>query len=269
MSKEFQLGLIGAGVMGSALVRAAVSAGVVEGHQIVAYDPDTPRLQALCEDTGAVPAASNAELVAAADAVLLAVKPQAVGDVLGPLGFRSEQLLISIAAGVPIARLKALTGAEQPIARVMPNILCIVRAAASAVVFSPEVSQSQRAFCRSLLGAAGMVVEVEETLMDAVTGLSGSGPAFVALVIEALADGGVRAGLPRDQALRLAAQTVAGTGKYVLETNELPAALKDRVCSPAGTTIEGIAELEQAGVRSAFIEAVTRAARRSAELGKG
>ncbi len=254
--------------MGSALVRAAVAAGVVLPDQVAAYDPDTQRLEALAAETGIHAAASNAELVERADAVLVAVKPQVLGEVLEPLDFRPGQLVISIAAGVPIARLKAFTSASQPVARVMPNILCLVRAAASAVTYSPEVTEQQRQFCEALLSAAGVVVQVEERLMDAVTGLSGSGPAFVALVIEALADGGVRAGLPRAEALRLAAQTVAGAGKYVLETGEHPAALKDRVCSPAGTTIEGVAALERGGLRSALIEAVVAAAERSAELGK-
>ena len=268
MAEKVRLGLIGAGVMGSALVRAAVGAGVVSPDQIIAYDPADERLRELCEATGVRAAQDNNELVAHAEVVLLAVKPQVIAEVLGPLALSTDQLLISIAAGVPIAHLKELTSLAQPIARVMPNILCLVRSAASAVAYSPEVDERGREFCEALLGAAGIVVPVEEKLMDAVTGLSGSGPAFVALVIEALADGGVRAGLSREQALRLAAQTVTGAGKYILELGETPASLKDRVCSPAGTTIEGIASLERAGIRAAFIEAVTAAARRSAELGK-
>lgn len=267
---RYRLGLIGCGVMGSALVRAAVAAGVVKGQQVIAYDIDQDRLAALCGRLGLTSAGDNAEVVASSQRVLLAVKPQVAEAVLSPLqdAWRRQQVLISILAGVPICRLQDLTRGDLPVVRVMPNILCTVGEAASAVAFSPQVPASGRAWVIKFLEAAGIVEEVDEKLMDAVTGLSGSGPAFAAVVLEALADGGVAAGLPRPQALRMAAQVLAGVGKYVLELNEHPAELKDRVCSPGGTTIAGIAALERRGLRGAIIEAVVAAARRSKELGQ-
>ncbi len=268
---EYRLGIIGVGAMGSALAEAFVRAGKVEPQKLAAFDVDGRRLASLAERLGIVAASSNAELVGSSEAVLIAVKPQQLAECLEPLrdAWRSGQLVISIAAGVSIATMKKLTREDCPVARVMPNILCLVRQAASAVAFSEDASDEQKRWVLDLFSAAGFAAEVEEKLMDAVTGLSGSGPAFVAVVIEALADGGVAAGLPRDLAYKLAAQTVAGAGAYVLERGELPAALKDRVSSPGGTTIAGLRKLEEAGVRSGLIEAVVAAARRSRELAQG
>jgi len=269
--QQAALGLIGGGVMGSALARGVVGSAVLAGAELLVYDADSSRAEALAKELKCKVAESNQEVVAASEAVLLAVKPQVAAGVLAPLQelWRSGQLLISIMAGVPVARLQELTRQDLAVARVMPNVLATVGAAASAVAYSERVRARQKKFVERLLGAVGTVVVVEERLLDAVTGLSGSGPAFVALVIEALADGGVAAGLPRDQALQLAAQTVLGAGKYVLDTGELPEALKDRVCSPGGTTITGVRLLEAGGLRSALIEAVVAAARRSEELGRG
>lgn len=267
---RLELGVIGVGVMGGAMVRGILAAGVVAPDQTRVYDADEVRLAELVAATGARAAKANDEVVDGCQTVLLAVKPQAVTAVLEPLAalWREDHLLISIVAGLPIARLQGLTREGLATARVMPNVLCTVGAAASGVAFSERVKAASRAWVKSLLGSVGVAVEVEEKLMDAVTGLSGSGPAFVALVIEALADGGVAAGLPREQAVRLAAQTVMGTGKYLLETGEHPARLKDRVCSPAGTSIGGVRQLEAGGLRAALMEAVVRAARRSEELGQ-
>jgi pyrroline-5-carboxylate reductase len=267
---DLRLGVIGVGVMGAALLRGLVEAGVVEPRNVTAYDADARRLAEVAGELGASAAAGNEAVVDGSEVVLLAVKPQALAEVMVPLAphWRAGQLLVSIAAGVTLERLRGLTRADMAVARVMPNVACLVRAGASGVAFCEATSAEQRELVRRMLAAVGSVVDVEEKLMDAVTGLSGSGPAFVAMVIEALADGGVAAGLRRDQALALAAQTVMGAGKYVLEREEDPTLLKDRVCSPGGTTIAGVRVLEASGLRSALIEAVVRAAERSRELGK-
>jgi pyrroline-5-carboxylate reductase len=204
-----------------------------------------------------------------AERILVALKPQVIGQVLeGVRGhMREGQLLISIAAGVPIETLREAAGGPPNIVRVMPNICCTVGAAASAFAPGPDVTDEQRRFVADMLRSAGEAVEVEEKLINAVTGLSGSGPAFAALFIEALADGGVKAGLSRDQAQRLAAQTALGAARWVMENDDGPARLKDLVSSPGGTTITGVAALEARAFRSAVIEAVVAAADRANELG--
>src|SRR5207247_2081896 len=178
-------------------------------------------------------------------------------------------LIVAIAAGSPLSRITARLGGARKLVRVMPNTPCLVRAGASAIAISPAVSVEEQALVVRLFEAVGTVVVVEERLMDAVTGLSGSGPAYVFQIIEALADGGVKMGLPRDTALTLAAQTVLGAAKQVLETREHPARLKDKVASPGGTTIAGLHALEAGGVRSAVIAAIEAATKRSEELGRG
>jgi pyrroline-5-carboxylate reductase len=267
--QHYTLGVIGAGVMGGALTKGIVSAKVVEPARIVVFDVDRERMEQLCTATGAGQAKDNVELVQRSQVVLVAVKPQVLEAVLRPLhdNWREDHLLVSIVAGVTIERLKTLTRADMPVARVMPNVLCTVQAGVCGVAFSEEVPQPQRHWVKEVLGAVGVVVEIEERLMDAVTGLSGSGPAFVAAVIEALADGGVAAGLSRGQAIMLAAQTVMGTGKYVLDSGDHPGQLKDRVCSPGGATIAGIRALESGRLRSTLMEAVLQAVQRSRELG--
>ena len=177
--------------------------------------------------------------------------------------------MISIAAGVPLAKLEALLSAGARVIRVMPNTPALVGASASAFALGAAATREDAALTERLFSAVGIAYEVKERLLDAVTGLSGSGPAYVCLLIEALSDGGVAAGLPRDVATRLAAQTVLGSAKMVLETGQHPAVLKDMVTSPGGTTIEGLHELEKAGVRGAFMNAVRAAAEKSKQLGQG
>jgi len=205
---------------------------------------------------------------AAAAVVFLAVKPQqaqiAGRDVAGRL--RPDAVLVSIVAGLPSASLVALTGVPRVI-RVMPNTPCLVGRGVSVVCQAAEVPATAAARIRDLLGAVGHVHEADEGQMNAVTGLSGSGPGFIALVVEALADGGVKAGLPRQLALALAVETLSGTGALLEQTGEHPAQIKDRVSSPGGTTIAGLAVLEQRGVRGALIDAVVAAASRAKELG--
>ena len=261
------LGVIGAGMMGSALVRAFINAGLLEANRVIISDVYPATLTALADTLGVTTTDDNRLLVEQSAVVLLAVKPQVLSAVLEPLSLRDEQLVVSIAAGVTLAKLAALTSDNQPIVRVMPNILATVAQASSAYAPNAQVTEAQVDFVQRLLGGAGVAVKVEERLMDAVTGLSGSGPAFVAVFAEALIDGGVAAGLPRADATKLTAQMLRGVGEWLLQTGGSPAQLKDLVTSPGGTTIAGLRALEAGGLRGAAIEAVVAAAQRSKELG--
>jgi pyrroline-5-carboxylate reductase len=202
--------------------------------------------------------------------LVLAVKPQTMAAVLAEVRptVSPRHLVVSIAAGVTLGQLAAGLGPDARLIRVMPNTPCLVGASAAGFAAGPAATADDVALVARLFGAVGKAFAVPEHLLDAVTGLSGSGPAFVYVLIEALADGGVRVGLPRDVALALAAQTVLGSAKMVLETGTHPAALKDAVASPGGTTIAGLHALERAGFRAAAMDAVEAAARRAAELGK-
>ncbi len=265
---RYRLGIIGTGVMGRALLSAAVRNGVVEATEVIASDV-SPARRSEAEQLGCAATDDNREVVDGAANILVAVKPQVIGEVLGDLRqeFRAGQLVVSIAAGVSLETLREAVGRAPNLVRVMPNICCTVGEAASAWSAAPGVTDEQRAFVAELLGAAGEVVEVEEELLDAVTGLSGSGPAFAAVFIEALADGGVKAGLGRGQALRLAAQTALGAARWILDNDASPAVLKDLVSSPGGTTIAGLSALEARAFRAAVMEAVVAAAERARELG--
>ena len=206
----------------------------------------------------------------ACEVLVLAVKPGQADEVLSEISghFSGEHILISIAAGVPLARMQKILGAGARIVRVMPNTPALVSAGASAYALSAGAQPGDAALARQLLSTVGEAFEVKESLLDAVTGLSGSGPAYAFLMIEALSDGGVAAGLPRDTATRLAAQTLLGSARMVLETGLHPGALKDMVTSPGGTTIEGLHELEKGGVRAALMNAVRAAADKSRRLGQ-
>ncbi len=265
---QYTLGVIGAGNMGSALVRGIVRAGALAPEQVLVFDTAPQSAQTLVEEVGVVRAASAAAVASDSAYVLLALKPGIILPVVREIGraLSDDQVLISIAAAVPLAQIaQALTTAKPALVRVMPNTPALVGAGLLAVA-APGVPPEKVAVVERLLAATGRVVRVDESLMDAVTGLSGSGPGFVFLVIEALADGGVAAGLPRPIALELAAQTVLGSAKLLLETGEHPAALKDKVATPGGTTIAGLTALERAGVRAALIAAVEAAAERAREL---
>jgi len=270
MREQKTIGFIGAGNMAGAMIRGLVKGGL-PGQRILAFDVDRSKLQALSREFRIRSARSNAELIAHSRAVVLAVKPQVMDAVLHEIGPLSAPapLVLSIAAGVTIARLRAALGPESRVVRAMPNTPALIGKGISGFCAGPKVSQTERHLARALLEALGPALEFhDESLLDAVTGLSGSGPAYVYLIIEALSDGGVKMGLARDAALMLAARTVAGAAAMVLETGEHPAKLKDMVTSPGGTTIAGLAVLEKARVRSALIQAVERATRRSRELGK-
>src|SRR5262245_42118747 len=264
------IGFIGAGQMARALARGFVSANLVSGRQIAFCDP----VEAAAIEFGrgvadARKCATNAEVTAQSNVIFLAVKPQNVRAVFAEVGgqLSTEKLVISIAAGVTLARLYEGLKTNR-VVRVMPNTPALVGKGASAYSLGSAATAADGQLVGQLLGAVGQSFQVDEKLLDAVTGLSGSGPAFVYVMIEALSDGGVRMGLPRDVATALAAQTVRGAAEMVLTIGEHPAVLKDKVASPGGTTIAGLQALEDRGLRAALIAAVEAATRRSTELGK-
>ncbi len=271
--KQRRIGLLGAGAMGEALVGGLRAAGL-EPARLRAADPDPVRREALTRAHGVQVGTSNAEVVRESDVVVLAVKPGVVGPVLAALGKEALELTrplwISIAAGVPLGRLEAELPLGARIVRAMPNTPALVRAGATALVANEHVGEADRSLARALFETVGIVWEApEERMLDAVTGLSGSGPAYVFVFLEALGDAGVRAGLPREAADRLAFQTVLGAAKLAVESGRHPAELKDRVTSPGGTTIAGLERLEAAGFRAAVLAAVEAATRRSRELAGG
>ena len=263
------IGFIGAGQMARALAAGFIKQGQVDAPRIIASDPVEPALQAFRQAVpGARVVGDNFEVAAAADVLFVATKPQQAATALAPLaGTVANKLVVSIAAGVTLATLAGwLKGAR--LIRVMPNTPCLVGLSASAYALGPTATEDDARIVESLLTSVGIALRVDEKLLDAVTGLSGSGPAFVYVIIEALSDAGVRMGLPRDVATTLAAQTVRGAAAMVLETGDHPAVLKDRVASPGGTTIAGLAALEAAGLRGALVAAVEAATKRSVELGQ-
>jgi len=271
MASTLTIGFIGAGKMATALARGFIQAGIVAPKQIVAGDSSRAAAAAFAKETGAGTKLSNVEVVEAADVVVLAVKPDQAAGVLAEIrnSFTERHLLISIAAGVTLARLETGLGAGARVIRVMPNTPALVGASASAFALGKAAQPADAELAQKLLGAVGVAFPVKESLLDAVTGLSGSGPAYVYLFIEALSDGGVAAGLPRDVATRLAAQTVLGSARMVLETGQHPGALKDMVTSPGGTTIEGLHELEKGKLRGTVMSAVRAATEKSRKLGQG
>ncbi|QDU22834.1 pyrroline-5-carboxylate reductase [Urbifossiella limnaea] len=267
MDGPFAVGFLGAGQMATALAGGWTAAGLLDLPRCRAADPSPEARAAFSKATGVEAVGQNAH-VTACDILVLAVKPQYVADVLAEIrpALQPRHLVISIAAGVTLAQLTAGLGDAVRIVRVMPNTPCLVGASASG--YATRGDGPDAAVVGKLFGAVGQAVRVSESQLDAVTGLSGSGPAYVYVMIEALADGGVKAGLPRDVAQKLAAQTVLGAAKMVLDTGRHPGALKDAVASPGGTTIAGLHALERAGVRAALMDAVEAATRRASELGK-
>ncbi len=264
------IGFIGAGRMATALARGLIAARFVDATRVVASDVSPEAAERFASTTGGRFSASNGAVIDDSTVIVLAVKPQQVSEVLTEQRpqITDEHLLVSIAAGVTLQSLREAAGDRGRLVRVMPNTPCLVGAGASAFACDSSASREDAALVQQMLGTVGWAVEVPESQLDAVTGLSGSGPAYVFQIIEALSDGGVRVGLPRETAMRLAAQTVLGAAKMVLETGEHPGALKDAVASPGGTTIAGLHALEHGGLRSALIDAVVAATLRSVELGR-
>lgn len=263
-----KLFFMGAGAMGEALLRGALAGGVAAPSDITLYDVAAARVAQLAAELG-VNAAGAPEEAANSELILLAVKPQTVGSALAPLRdlLGAGHTVVSIAAGVSTKTLESNFDAAVPVVRVMPNTPALVGKAASALCLGAHADASHLALAHQLFDAVGVAVDVDEKQIDAVTGLSGSGPAYVYLFIEALSDAGVKMGLARNVATQLAAQTVAGAAQMVLETGTHPGALKDMVTSPGGTTIAAIHELEKGAFRGVVMSAVETAAKRSKELG--
>lgn len=252
--------------MAEAILSRLIAQQIYSAAQILVSDPLQERCEFLQQKFGVGATTENQQAADASEVLLLAVKPQVLDVAIARLKPHPKNILISILAGVPLSKLEAVFP-QKPVIRVMPNTPATIGAGISAIAPGSKATREHIGQAKAILEAVGEVVEVPESQMDAVTGLSGSGPAFVAIAIEALADGGVASGLPRAIALKLAVRTVLGTAKLIDETRMHPAELKDRVTSPGGTTIAGVAELESLGFRSALIEAVKAACDRSSELG--
>ncbi len=265
-----RIGFIGGGNMAGALVRGLLLSKTVEADHVIVSDVKRERLKELASEYGVQTTTDNEELGRWADVLVLAVKPQIVDRVLPTVAasLNEGDLVISVAAGVPIEALETRLPAGARVVRAMPNTAAIALAGATAIAAGTHATDDDMALAQSLFEAVGRCVTVDESLLDAVTGLSGSGPAYVMLMIEALADGGVKVGLGRDTALLLAAQTVYGAAKLQLETGEHPGRLKDMVTSPGGTAIAGLHTLEAGGLRRTLIDAVEAASLRAAELGE-
>jgi pyrroline-5-carboxylate reductase len=265
-----RIGFVGGGNMAGALIRGLLQSKTVTADQIRASDVKEERLAELREKYGVHTTLDNDEVARWADVVVIAVKPQIVDRILAPVAAALGEgaLVISIAAGVPIGALEARLPGGARVIRAMPNTAAIALAGATAIAPGAHATPADIEVARALFEAVGRCVVLDETLLDAVTGLSGSGPAYIMVIIEALADGGVKVGLGRDTALLLAAQTVYGAAKLQLETGEHPGRLKDMVTSPGGTAIAGLHTLETGGLRRTLIDAVEAAAGRSAELGE-
>lgn len=268
--ENLRIGMLGAGNMAGALIQGMLASGTVKPEQLRASDPRPERLAELEREHGIVVHRDNLELVRWANVVVLAVKPQVVDRVLEQVNtaFNPDTLLVSIAAGVPIRGLEARLPGSVRVVRAMPNTAAIALAGATGIAPGVHATEHDVQVSQALFDAVGRTVVLDESLIDAVTGLSGSGPAYVMLMIEALADGGVKVGLHRDTALLLAAQTVYGSAKLLLDTGEHPGRLKDMVTSPGGTAIAGLHTLESGGLRRTLIDAVDSATKRAIELGE-
>jgi pyrroline-5-carboxylate reductase len=259
--------MIGGGMMGEALLSRLVVEGVFQPQEILISDPVVARQEFLLHRYGVQVTGDNAQAAAASELVLLAIKPQIFSQVAQQiLGVLKDAVIVSILAGISLDQLEDAF-ASKAVIRAMPNTPAQVGAGVTAIASGQHVKSEQLNLAKTVLSAVGSVVEVPESMMDAVTGLSGSGPAYVALIVEAMADGGVASGLPRNIAMQLAIDTVLGTAKLLKDSKLHPGELKDRVTSPGGTTIAGVAALEAGGLRSSLIEAVKAATARSKELG--
>lgn len=268
MTADFKIGIVGGGAMGRALATGVVKAGLISPALVTVADVSKRCRKQLFAELGVNVTAENRVAAGAAEMVILAVKPFILSAVLEDLRsvLRPSQTLVSIAAGVPIAEIEAGTGGPIPVIRVMPNTPALVGAAAGAFARGRFAGDGDAARVQTVLDVLGSFFEVEECLLDVVTGLSGSGPAYAFVLIEALADGAVRMGLPRDIAVILAAQTLLGAAKMLLETGEHPGRLKDMVTTPGGTTAAGLFALEEGAVRAALQEAVRAATEKAIEI---
>jgi len=267
--KNKKIGFIGCGNMARALISGLLHGNHAKKTDLCASNHKEEKAKAFEQEFGIFTTLHNPEVVKRSDIVVFAVKPQVLDRVLQEVAqaFTGKKLAISIAAGVPMASIQKRLPPNNPIVRVMPNITAIVGAGMSALATCENTNSEDLQFAKAIFDSVGKTVVVEEDQLDAVTGLSGSGPAYIFLIIDALADAGVKVGLSRDTSLLLAAQTVLGSAKLLIETAEHPGKLKDMVTSPGGTAIAGIHTLEEGGLRTTLINAVERATHRARELG--
>ncbi len=264
------IAFLGAGNMAGALLRGLLASGAAAPERIWCVDVRPERLEELARRYGVRTGSDNREAAAWADVVVLATKPQVFDRLLPDVaaGLRPEALAISIAAGIPLSAIEARLPEGARVVRTMPNTPAIVDAGATAIAPGSHATAADVALAKQFFDCVGLTVVLDESLLDAVTGLSGSGPAYIFLIIEALSDAGVKVGLHRDSAQLLAAQTVLGSAKLLLETGEHPGRLKDQVTSPGGTAIAGLHTLESGSIRKTLIDAVESATARSRQLGE-
>jgi pyrroline-5-carboxylate reductase len=270
METDRKIAFLGGGNMAEALIKGLIAAGTARPDQILATDVSVDRLAHLTKKYGISSAKSNVDAAREARVIILSVKPAVIEKIVAEISpaVDDEKLVISIAAGITLAKIEKSLRDTARVVRVMPNTPALVLAGAAALSGGKNTTNDDLVFAQSIFNSVGRTVVVDEKLMDAVTGLSGSGPAYVFMIIDALSDAGVKAGLPRQLALELTAQTVYGSAKMVLETKEHPGKLRDMVTSPGGTTIEGLHALEKGKLRATLMNAVEAATARSKELGK-
>ena len=270
MLKNKVVGFIGTGNMGEALTHGLLHGHLCRPEQIICSDTRPERLKAVRETYGVRGTSHNTELVKQSDILILSVKPQIMKQVIDEIGKYLDltKLIISIAAGVPLETIESCARKELKLVRVMPNICVSVREGVSAIAGGKHIQKEDLMIAKTIFDSVGKSLFIEENLLDAVTGLSGSGPAYIFLIIDALADAGVKVGLSRSDSLILASQTVLGAAKMLMETGEHPGKLKDMVTSPGGTAIAGLHTLEGGGLRTTLINAVEVATQRSKALGE-
>ena len=265
-----KIGFLGGGNMAEAIVTGIIKRQLFNAEQIIVADINQERINYLSQAYQIKTILDNKQLVIESDIVVIAVKPQIIKAVLHevPQGVWHDKLIISVAAGVELGAINELVGEKVAVARVMPNTPCLVGEGMSAISYNPMVSQEHINIVNNIFVSIGEACEVPEHLLNAVTGVSGSGPAYIFMIIEALIDGGVKIGLPRDISRKLAVQTLIGAATMVKNTSKHPGDLKDMVTSPGGTTMAALATLEERGLRSALITAVEVAANKAAQIGK-
>jgi len=268
MLAKRKIAVIGTGKLGEILIKALLEAKVVQPDQLMAADKDSLTVERKGHACGVRPTSDNAQAARWADVIIVAVRPQSMAEALGSIRkvVGRDKLVISTAASVSTTYIERHLSAGVPVVRTMPNTPCMLRAGMTAICGGRAARREHLSLAEAIFSAIGRVIVLEEKHMDAVTGLSGSGPAFMYVVLESLAEGGVAVGLPRDVATELAAQTMLGAARMALETREHPAKLKDVVTTPAGCTIDGLMELESGGLRVTLIKTVVRAAKRASEL---
>lgn len=265
-----KLGFIGTGNMGSAILKSVVKSGIINADRIFLFDIDKKKADQLAAETGVIAMDSSSEVVRESDLILLAVKPNTIKKALAECKdeFTAGKTLISIAVGVPIKFYKSIIGDDKKVVRVMPNTPALVGEGMTLISCPPEVTTEECAEVMELFSCVGKAELLDEKLMSEVTALTGSSPAYVYMFIEAMTDAAVQSGIPRNMAYKLAAQSVLGSAKMVLETGMHPGELKDQVCSPGGTTIEAVSALEKNGFRYSIIDAMNKCTKKAIDIGK-